>query len=99
MKIVTTSLYEEQLKEILSFLAQKNYEETKKFKIYLDTILINIPTKDKKYKKSIYFENENIKDVEYQGCTVIFYVDKKNDTYIILGITIKNWIIFAYYKY
>ena len=87
MNILASKLYENQLKEILELLANDNYEVTKKFKMYLDTIIINMATKEKKYKKSIYFDDENIKDIEFQGCRIIFYVDKSNSSYILLGIT------------
>jgi len=90
MNIITSKLYEEQLKNILELLVKDDYDASKKFKMYLDTIIINIPSKEKKYKKSIYFDNENIKDVEFQGCRIIFYVDNSNNSYIILGITKKS---------
>ena len=86
MNVICSKLYEEQLKEILEPMAKENFEDTKKFKIYLDTILINIPTKAKKYKKSIYFDDENIKDVEYEDYTIVFYLDEENETYAILSI-------------
>lgn len=89
MNIVTTKLFEQQLKGILELVIQHDYQAAKTFKTYLDTILINIPSKEKKYKKSIYFDNENIKDVEFQGCVIIFHVEKSNNKYIILGITTK----------
>jgi len=86
MKILCSELYEEQLKEILIRMIEIDYKATKGFKSYLDTIIINIPTKSKKYKKSIYFDDENIKDVEHQGYTIPFYIDKTNNSYLILGI-------------
>ena len=86
MKIVNSKLYEEQLKGILNTFFGDNIQEKKKYKLYLDTIIINIPTKVKKYKQSIYFNDENIKDVENQGFTILFYYDSINNTYVILGI-------------
>ncbi len=90
MNILTSPTYVKQLKDILSLLAKENYSATKNFKMYLDTIIINMQTKEKKYKKSIYFNDENIKDIEYNGCRIIFLVDKGNSQYILLGITIKS---------
>ena len=91
MEIITSKLYEEQLKDILESLVKEDYKATKNFKMYLDTIILNMQTKEKKYKKSIYFNDENIKDIQFQGCTIIFLVDKKNNAYVILGITNKGW--------
>ncbi|MEA3229046.1 MAG: hypothetical protein U9P38_08260 [Campylobacterota bacterium] len=90
MNILTSKLYEKQLKDILELVAQQDYQSAKNFKMYLDTIILNMPTKEKKYKKSIYFDDENIKDISFQGCTIIFFVDKGNSRYIILGITAKS---------
>ncbi len=60
----------------------------KKFKLYLDTLIINIPTKAKKYKQSIYFNDENIKDLQYDNYTVIFSIEH-NNTYSLIGIVNK----------
>ena len=86
MKIVCSELYEKQLKEILEDMLKYDYKATKSFKSYLDTIIVNIPTKAKKYKKSIFFDNENIKDVEHQGLRIPFLLDNENDIYVILGV-------------
>lgn len=83
MKILSSKLYETQLKSILGTFTP---EEIKAFKLYLDTIIINMPSKAKKYKPSIYFNDENIKDIEHQGYTIPFYYDEANDTYLVLGI-------------
>ena len=90
MQILTSKLYETQLKEILELIMEHDFESAKKFKMYLDTIILNMHTKEKKYKKSIYFDDENIKDINFQGCVIPFYVDKSNSSYIILGITKKS---------
>jgi len=89
MKILCTMVFEEQLKSILETFSEKDFAATKSFKMYLDTVIINIPTKAQKYKKSIYFNDENIRDVEHQGFIIPFLFDEKNDIYLILGIVEK----------
>jgi hypothetical protein len=86
MKILCTDTYEQELKNILKPMAELNFEDTIKFKTYLDTIIINIPTKASKYKQSIYFYDENVKDIEYENYTIIFYHDEFNNNYLILSI-------------
>ena len=86
MNIFCTPLYEKQLKEILQNYMAEDTQATKSFKLYLDTIIINIPTKANKYKKSIHFDDENIKDVEHENLTISFYLDNENDNYLILSI-------------
>jgi hypothetical protein len=86
VEILSSELYEKQLKEILEPMIQKDISSAKKFKIYLDTLIVNIPTKAKKYKKSIYFNDENIKDLVYENYTVVFCIENSNTSYILLGI-------------
>ena len=86
MNILGSNLFQTQLKNILISLSDKNTKTAHDFKIYLDTILFNIPTKAKKYKKSIYFDDENIKDIQFQDYTIIFLIEDKKDNYVILAI-------------
>jgi len=90
MKILNSPLFTKQLKDILQEFAQEDPEATKNFKMYLDTIILNMPSKAKKYKKSIFFDNEDIKDIEHQGFTIPFLMPQNGDnTYVILGIVKK----------
>ena len=89
MDILVTELFEQQLKEILDKRSEENLDATKSFKMYLDTILINMPTKANKYKPSRYFEDESIRDIEHQGFIIPFYRDNENDIYLLLSIVEK----------
>jgi len=86
MKIIASALFTEQLKSILLAVSKTNAEEAKRFKLYLDTVLLNLPSKAQKYKPSIYFDNEDIRDIEHQGCTIPFYYDRAAAAYLLLGI-------------
>ncbi len=90
MNIVASELYEAQLKDILDEMITIDYKVAKNFKSYLDTIIINIPTKYNKYKKSIYYDDDNVRDVVHGGFVIPFYVDESNDTFVILGIVEKK---------
>jgi hypothetical protein len=86
MNILCTPLYETQLKEILSLFANEDFKAAKAFKLYLDTIIINIQTKAHKYKSSIYFNDENIRDIQHEEYTVVFFEDKVNQNYLLISI-------------
>jgi len=87
MKVLNSELYNKQLQELLKeLIVDGDITMAKSFKLYLDTIMINMPTKARKYKKSIYFDDENIKDIEHQGLTIPFYQDTALQTYVLLGI-------------
>ena len=88
MKTLSSGLYKEQLKEALNLVKKQNETAVSAFEMYLDTIIINMHTKAKKYKKSIYFDDENIKDIQNQGFTIPFYIDEKKSLYVLLVILI-----------
>lgn len=90
LNILCTPLYEQQLKVILENFIREDFEATKKFKLYLDTILINLPTKADKYKKAKLFDDEEIKEIPHENFTVYFFFNKQQNTYLILAILPKN---------
>jgi len=90
MEILCSKLYEEQLKKILEPLTVEDISVAKKVKMYLDTLIINIHTKAKKYKKSIFFDDENIKDLEFENYTVTFCIEDDGNLYVLLGIVKKS---------
>ncbi|WP_457750098.1 hypothetical protein [Sulfurimonas sp.] len=86
MQILCTETFEKQFKSILSEYAKEDFVATKNYKMYLDTIILNIPTKVQKFQKSVYFNDEKIKDLVHQGHVIPFYIDEETGNYIILGI-------------
>ncbi len=86
MKTLSSTLYKEQLQEAIELAKKQSEADVRNFEMYLDTIIINMHTKIKKYKKSIYFDDENIKDIQNQGFTIPFFIDEKKGLYILLGI-------------
>jgi len=90
VEILCSKLYEEQLKEILEPLIQEDVALAKKVKMYLDTLIINIHTKAKKYKNSIFFDDVNIKDLEFENYTVTFCIEDNGSLYVLLGIVKKS---------
>ena len=90
MNIICSKLYQEQLKSILEPYLQSDPKGIKDFKLYLDTVILNMPSKVHKYKKSIYFEDDDIRDIEHQGYIIPFVYDGINNIFLILGIVEKN---------
>ncbi|MEN8303206.1 MAG: hypothetical protein ABFQ64_03965 [Campylobacterota bacterium] len=86
MKTLSSALYREQLQEAIELVNRQDDTSLSDFEIYLDTIIINMHTKVKKYKQSSYFDDENIKDIQNQGFTIPFYIDEEMGLYILLGI-------------
>ena len=85
MKIISSPLFEKQLKFIVTeMVKQLDYQNAKNFKLYLDTIILNIPTKIEKYKSSTLFDDTKIKEIDFQGFKIFFYHD--SDYFLILSI-------------
>ena len=89
LNVLVSALYKKQLQEIINGLKTEDEKAVKYFQMYLDTIIINMHTKAKKYKKSLYFNDENVKDIENQGYIIPFYLDENQNIYVLLGI-VKN---------
>lgn len=86
MRIVSTPQFREDLQAVLSPLIANNPQQAKSFKLYLDTVLLNLPTKAAKYKPSIYFDDPRVKEIEHQGCTIPFFYDENRKVFVLLGI-------------
>jgi len=85
MKTLSSPLYKKQLQEAKKLIKNQSDIEPRNFELYLDTIIVNMHTKVNKYKKSIYFDDDNIKDIQNQGFSIPFYIDKEKDLYVLLG--------------
>lgn len=87
MQILTTDKFQNELKRILlHMLEQLDCKSVKNFKLYLDTIILNIPTKLHKYKISSFFDNEHIKEIDYNGFKIFIYEDTKKKNIVLLSI-------------
>ncbi|MEO1937587.1 MAG: hypothetical protein ABGW85_03020 [Sulfurimonas sp.] len=86
MKILCSDTFTQQYKALLEEYSQIDYEAIKRYKVYLDTVILNMPTKLAKFKNSSFFDDESIYDLEHQGHIIPFYKDEKNQTILLLGL-------------
>jgi len=86
MKIKLTVEFKYDLNDIVDFISKDKPVAARKFK----TELIKKMQKDLKqpflFKKSIYFEGENIRDYVFKGYTVVFKVDNELETVSVAAI-------------
>jgi len=89
MKIKLTIEFNYDLKDIVDFISKDKPLAARKFK---NEVIKNIQ-KDLKqpflFKKSIYFEDENIRDYVFKGYTIVFKIDMKLETVLVVAI-LKN---------
>lgn len=76
MRIVYKETFVQRLAKQLQFIAIDNPTAAKRFKKNLTEKIKKIPDNPKIYRKSIYFEDESIRDLIYKGYTVVFRISK-----------------------
>jgi plasmid stabilization system protein ParE len=50
----------------------------------------NLPNNPYKFRKSFYFDDENIRDMIFKKYTIVYEIDLDNDMIVILNIFYKN---------
>ena len=65
MQIIRDISYLQKLQSIMEFIAQDSVNQAIKFQVELDEIIDDISNMTFKYRKSIYFNDNNIRDLIY----------------------------------
>jgi len=90
MIIKRTEEYQKALLNILKYIAKDKISASKKFKQDLNQQIKNIPYFPYEYRKSIYFNDENIRDMIFKGYTINYEIDLENNRIIVFDIFNKN---------
>ena len=88
MRISYSKNSQKELREIKNYISKSNPENAKRFIKKLKNNIENIPNFPYKCRKSIYFDDENIRDMIIDGYTIIYEI--KNDKIMVLNIFNKN---------
>jgi len=78
------------LNDVLDYIAQDSLEKAINFKRELQSKLDTIAYMPYKYRKSIYFDNNEIRDYIFKGYTIPYLIDADNNELVILDIF--KWI-------
>lgn len=70
----------------MEFIAQDSVNQAIKFQVELDEIIDDIPNMPFKYRKSIYFNDNNIRDLIFKGYVIPYKIDTAKNQIIIIGI-------------
>lgn len=76
MRIKYKASFIKRLEEQIEYIAQYNPERATQFKDELLAAINNIPSKPFKHRKSIYFNDPQIRDMVFKGYTIVFRVKK-----------------------
>ena len=90
MRIIHKPTFSKQLKEIIKYIALDKPSASMKFKNELKKSINLLPDNPFKYRKSIYFDNENIRDMIYKKYTIIYRVKPSKNEIEILRIFNRN---------
>ena len=90
MQINRSTRYNNNLFKILDYIAQDKVSASENFKNELDKLINNLPSSPFMFRKSKYFDDENIRDMIYKGYTVIYRVNTSKNIIDIIRIFNKN---------
>jgi len=93
MNIIYKKTFEKQLLQIVKYIAKDKVSASIKFANELEEQIFLIPDNPLKYRKSIYFNNGNIRDMIYKGYTINYKINLKKDLIEILRIFNKNKLL------
>ena len=74
------------LQKILKFIAKDSKNRAYLFNSGLFNTLNNIDNMPYKYRKSIYYNDEDVRDCIFKGYTVPYLIDEKNKRIVLLDI-------------
>ena len=89
MKVELTIDFLVTLEEQIEFISLDKPSAAQKFKNDLFKLLFDIPKMPLKNRKSIYFDDDSIRDLIFKGYTVVYEIDMKED----------KVVVFAFLKY
>jgi plasmid stabilization system protein ParE len=90
MQIKRSRKFLNQLLNILEYIAQDKLSASKKFKKELDLEIDSLTNFPFKYRKSRYFDDENIRYMIFKGYTIIYRINKEKDYIEIVRIFKRN---------
>jgi len=90
MQIKRTKEYQSELRTILKYIAKDKPSASMNFKQELNKQISDIPSFLYKHRKSIYFNNENIRDMIFKRYTLNYEINLESNTIFILSIFNKN---------
>ena len=90
MKIIETNLYINQLLKVLKYISNDKISAARKFKQRLSKNIKNLINFPYKYRKSYYYDEETIRDMIFEGYTIIYRVKKEENIIEVLEIFNQN---------
>lgn len=90
MKVFESKQFKDELRAIAFYIKKDKLSASVAFVSNLKSQIQNLKEFPYQYKKSIYFDNDDIRDMVYHGYTIVYEVDKEQDRLVILSIFNQN---------
>ncbi len=90
MKIIESEQFKDELKVIAFHIKKDKLSASIYFVQNLRKCIKELIDFPYQYRKSKYFQNENIRDMIYRGYTIVYEIDKEQDTLELLSIFNQN---------
>jgi len=87
MKILKSNKFLEQLRTILRFIALDSPAQARIFKRELNEKIKYLDDFPYKYRRSIHFESEEIRDMIFKGYVIPYFVDMNHGQIIVIAIS------------
>jgi plasmid stabilization system protein ParE len=85
MKIKITTIFRDRLSEQVEFIAKDKPTAARNFKTDILNRIKEIPKSPYSYRRSIFFNRADVRDLIFKGYIVVFKVDESNQTIEIFG--------------
>ena len=90
MKIIESEKFKLNLQIITKRIKEDKQGVAIKFAKELKIAIVNLNNSPYKYRKSFYFDDENIRDMTYKGYTIVYKIDIQNDILVVADIFNQN---------
>ena len=90
MQLKFDEKFETNFNFILEYIAKDKILAAKDFRKKLLVQIKNLPNFPYKYRKSFYFDDDEVRDMIFKGYTIVYEIDLDNNLIIILDIFNKN---------
>jgi len=86
MKILNSPNFEKELNNIVDFISQDSENRAVDFLYKLKDKIDNLTFSPYKFRESIYYNNEQIRDLIFKGYTIPYFINEEDDLILILDI-------------
>jgi plasmid stabilization system protein ParE len=87
MKVKITKAFRDRLNKQLDYIARDKPGAARSFKTDIIRRIKEIPEMPFSYRKSIFFNKTDIRELIYKGYVIVFKVNQSNDTIEVFGFT------------